>query len=454
MSKKVNVVFFLKVLVVLSLVVLPFLASAIYQSLISPNPKVKFAGGFAGGRYDEFVQAFVAELNENSELNESTSIQSGGSYANLELLKNRKVDFALFQSGSDQKEDLETEHRKVMFISNIFPEIVHLLVREDISTERVRKLDFTKIAIGLPTSGDYRSGMALVSHLNLDREGILIKNLDYNETLEAFKAADIELAILNVGLGADVIQTFVDSAGCRLIDLPMRDAFLSKHVAYNGYTIPEGTYYSQKEKTPEQDIKSVAVHAQLLTHQDVSSVVVGEVLETLHGSKFVRQNRLRDLFLEGNAYALKQPEFSLHTGAERYYDPHFQPWINPDFVDATEGIRSFVFSALIGIFLLFRWFRVRRERSQEHNLDQFIHRILAIEQEQIQLDRDYSTKEIDQLESYLDEITELRRQALLEFTAHELNDDPAIECFINMSHALSEKINSKLTRDSIRKNRT
>ncbi|MEC9094550.1 MAG: TAXI family TRAP transporter solute-binding subunit, partial [Planctomycetota bacterium] len=440
-------------LAVLLLVAMPFLGSAIYQKLISPNPHVKFAGGFAAGRYDEFVQAFVTELNENSGLNESTFIQSDGSYANLLLLKNRDVDFALFQSGSDQKEDLQADHRKVRFISNIFPEIVHLLVSKNFSDERVRKLDFTKIAIGLPASGDYRSGMALVSHLKLDREGIEIKNLNYTDTLKAFKSGEIDLAILNVGLGADVIQTLVDSAQCRLIDIPMRDAFLAKHVAYNDYTIPEGTYYSPKSRTPAQDLKSVAVHAQLLTHQDVSSTVVSEVLKTLHHSKFVRQNRLRDLFVAGNTYALKQPEFPLHTGAARYYDPHFRPWINPDFVDATEGIRSFVFSGLIGIFLLFRWLRVRNERSQAHKLDLFIHRILAIEQEQIQLDRDYSDQEIDKLETYLDEITELRRQALLEFTAHELNDDPAIECFINMSHALSEKINSKLTRDSIRKNR-
>ena len=110
-----------------------------------------------------------------------------------------------------------------------------------------------------------------------------------------------------------------------------------------------------------------------------------------------------------------------------------------------------MFSGLIGLFLLFRWLRIKSERSQAHKLDEYIHRLLAIEQEQMVLDGDYTGEQILRLEGYLDEVTELRREALEEFTAHQLNDDPAIECFISMSHALSQKVNAKLTRDAIRK---
>ena len=44
---------------------------------------------------------------------------------------------------------------------------------------------------------------------------------------------------------------------------------------------------------------------------------------------------------------------------------------------------------------------------------------------------------------------ELFAEVLKEFTAHELNEDRAVECFLQMCHALSDKINAKLTRNCI-----
>ena len=393
----------------------------------------------------------VEELNRSSQLNRASSTLSGGSYENLELLKQRKADFALFQSGADEKKDLKEEHKQIVFVSNVFPEVAHMLVRSDIGEPQIANLSFSRIAVGVPSSGDYRVGMALLSHYNLKKPGVTILPMTYTEMGEAFRNSEVEMAIINVGLGADIVQSLIEDVNCQLVDLPMHDAFLTKHVAYSSYTIPEGTYYAGKNRIPARELKTVAVNAQLLTREDVPSKTVREVLQTMNHAKFLKGNRLRDLFIDGNRYAVRQPEFPLHQGAARYYDPSFRPLINPDFVEATEGIRSFFVSGLIGLFLLVRWLRKKSERSQAHKLDEFIHRLLGIEQEQMELDSNYSEEDIARLERYLDEITDLRRHAMTEFTAHELHDDPAIECFIVMSHALSEKINSKLTRDAIRK---
>lgn len=451
MSKKKDVYLLLRILVVVVLVAFPFLASGIYHAITAPRPSVRFAGGLEGGRYDEFAKSLVNELNESSQLNRSTSLQSGGSYENLKLLEDQKVEFALFQSGSDQKEDLMVEHKEILFVTNVFPEVAHVLVRSDITQEQIDNLDFYKIAVGVTTSGDYRVGMALLSHFKLDGPEVEVRSMDYQETVDAMNSRQVEMAILNVGIGAEVVQTLMDDVQCRLIPVPMRDAFLAKHVAYASYTIPRGTYFSGGDRSPAEDIETIAVNAQLITRQGVSSQVVHEILQTLNHARFLKQNQLRDLFLGGRSYALTRPEFNIHPAVPRYFDPTIRPWINPDFVEATEGIRSFVFSGLIGLYLLIHWLKKRNERSQEHKLDHFIHRLLAIEQEQLALDRNYSDEDIQKLEQFLDEITELRREALIEFSAHQLNDDPAIECFISMSHALSEKINSKMTRDAIRR---
>ena len=136
----------------------------------------------------------------------------------------------------------------------------------------------------------------------------------------------------------------------------------------------------------------------------------------------------------------------MHPGAEHIYNPELKPLLNPDFVDATEGLRSFFFSLLVAGWLLARWLRDRRLKQDEHELDQFVRRVLDIERRQLGLDEDESGDDVEQLQRLLDEVTQLRQEALGEFNAHSMNEDPSVACFVQMCHALSNKINAKLTR--------
>ena len=58
---------------------------------------------------------------------------------------------------------------------------------------------------------------------------------------------------------------------------------------------------------------------------------------------------------------------------------------------------------------------------------------------------------IEPLQTLLDELTGLRQEALAELTAHELNEDQAAGNFLAMSHALSDKINAKISRQRLDK---
>jgi hypothetical protein len=62
------------------------------------------------------------------------------------------------------------------------------------------------------------------------------------------------------------------------------------------------------------------------------------------------------------------------------------------------------------------------------------------------LDQTDAGNDGEALQLLLDEVTKLRQEALRKLTAHDLNDDPAATAFIGMCHALSDKINAKLTR--------
>ena len=78
-------------------------------------------------------------------------------------------------------------------------------------------------------------------------------------------------------------------------------------------------------------------------------------------------------------------------------------------------------------------------------MDSYIRRLLEAERRQVDVDGRNPGDE-ERLQQFLDEVTMLRQQALSQFTAHQLNEDRAVDCFIEMCHALSDKLNATLTR--------
>ncbi len=120
-----------------------------------------------------------------------------------------------------------------------------------------------------------------------------------------------------------------------------------------------------------------------------------------------------------------------------------------EFVEGTEGLRSFLVSSLIAIFLIFRWYRSTVRRRKEHWLDQCITSLLDIERRQLNLDQKPGSNDVSRLQKLLDEVTDLRQGALRKVSAHDLSEDRAADCFLEMCHALSDKINAKISRQRL-----
>jgi hypothetical protein len=74
---------------------------------------------------------------------------------------------------------------------------------------------------------------------------------------------------------------------------------------------------------------------------------------------------------------------------------------------------------------------------------------MEIEIRQIDIDGSADAKQVEALEKMLDEVTLLRQEVLKDFSAHELRDDRAADCFLEMCHAISDKIGAKLLRQRL-----
>ena len=408
---------------------------------------VVIAAGPPDGRYEQLAKALAKELQHRLGIT-VIARQTRGSLENLHLLESNEVSLGLYQSETktilEQGNDSNATTR---FVANLYPEYLFPIVASS------RSLDLTQLQNHVVSCNDHMSGDHAMLTLLLEHVGLASDSdyttISYMNLPQALQAGEVDLAVISCGLGAPVLEHLLQGNHATLANIPFLTSFVSKNVALTRRMIPAGYFAMQPSPLPPQDFHTVTTEAQLLASEEAPVRVVEAVTEIMMDPRFQRRLKLTDLARGGQDYASSRPEFPIHVGASHIYTPELKPLLNPDFVEGTEGIRSFLVSIVAAIWLARRWWRRRALLSQEHRLDRYIRDVLQIERDQIGVDGD-QLKDSDALQELLDRVTHLRQAALSEFTAHELNEDQAVDCFVEMCHALSDKISGKLTRHTLR----
>lgn len=438
---------------VVALLSLPFVAHGVYRRITALPAEITIATGPEHGRYRLVTASLGREIEQRLGV-DVRFVHTSGSLENLRLIQEGRADFALFQPGTHRILGARLSGpREPAFVANLYSEVVHLIVRRGSGVEHPGDLRGKRVAVGQPQSGDYAMSRVLLEHLGLEESDFEPLAISFTEIRRRFEdeSAPLDAAFVTAGVQAPILRDLLATGGCELVAVPYVEALAANDLSFEEYTLPAGLYRSFDPVQPPADFRTVAVRAQLLTWREASTSLVTAVGEIVLSQEFAKDNALTELFDHGRNYARHMPDFPMHAGAQNVYDPELRPLLNPDFVEATEGMRSFVVSMLIAVWLAWRWYRQRLERKQEHRLDKYIQALLAIERRQLELDQREGYADIPRLQELLDEVTTLRRQALRRLTAHELKEDRAADCFLEMCHSLSEKIDAKLLRQRLDK---
>lgn len=452
----------IRLVVLLVLILLPL---AVWWCCLRSPPfprQLVIATGRVDGRYAAISQALAERIETELEI-PVRLLPTNGSLDNLHHVQRQTADFALYQPGTREALDEHVsdvaepagawfqpqDAGNVAFVANVYSQPAHFIVRREagITGPADLKGKHHRVSLGLSNSGDLAMSLALLDHFNLDRQSDIDAKigLDYVEIERLFQAGELDAAFITVGAQADVFRRIAEIEACQFLAIANVEALLRNNLYVSPYTVPRGLYRFDPP-VPEEDVPTVAATAQLLTRTDLPRRLIEAVTGLIHDEEFIKENRLWELSAGGREYALAKPEFPLHPGARAYYYPELRPLLDPGFVESWEGMISLACSAAIGLFFVFRWLRKERDRRKDHRLDRFIHSLLDIERRQMPLDESESGDDVGELQRLLDEVTLLRQEALSKFTAHHLNEDCGADCFIHMCHALSDKINAKLTR--------
>lgn len=432
---------------ILLLVATPVIGYWVYQQWTAAPQIITIASGSEGGAYFEVATRLANDLRQQRQI-EVRVLKTSGSIENIQRLVEGKVDFALYQPSAmesfqdDKAQSLVTS--EVSTVANLYLQVVHLVVHSKSGISLPEQLRGKTVSVGLPRSGDHAMAKLIFREYGISMDEVNKLHLDYGELPAKFREGKLDAAILCVGTNAPILNRLFADPDIRVVGIPHADSMVLKNLSLFPSKIPPGLYRADPDR-PASSISTISTGAQLLTRKSMHQGLVSDVTLLATNPDFARSNGFSDLFAEGRDFAKRRPEFPIHPGATAVYSPNF----DIGQFEGWEALYSLLASGVIGAVIAMQWIRKMRIQSQEHRLDHYIHQLLGIERKQLDLDEEDSTDGRVELQRLLDEVTFLRQEALKEFTAHELNEDPAAECFIGMCADLSAKINAKISRQRL-----
>ena len=221
-----------------------------------------------------------------------------GGEENLRLLREGKVALALSQADA-ALEALEGKGRffaegpyaTLRAVGSLYPEPVHVLVRDESPFNTTEDLRGARVAVGIAGSASRATALRMLGAHALGPQGIVPLDMALGEGLVALRDGTADAVVQVIGVPADSVRGALAEVPLRLLPLSKKaiEELVRAKAGYFAYTIPRGTYAMQTE-----DVPTVATAALLLVGTGLSEAEVSGI------TRFVFQEG-RDLAVRGSA---------------------------------------------------------------------------------------------------------------------------------------------------------
>jgi TRAP-type uncharacterized transport system substrate-binding protein len=352
-----------------------------------------------------------------------------GTGENLQLLREKQVDFAFIQDGVG---DLP---RGVSLVSPVFSEQVFVLARHDgevADSTYERLADSESIFAGTSESGMRKSAEEVLRHYGINPD----------RTRFTASEEDADVLILTASMYSPLFERHMRSGSYEILPLDA-PALAARHSHYYESTVPKAFFGYAEDETPipPSDVSTIETTAFLAVREGISNIAVERVLESFYAESCPTTQPRVMSFDEAKMRIDQRP---FHPAAASYFDP-FDPGPIASWIEALAGSYDLIFACFAGSFFLWT---VRQRRIEQraisamhqarHELDKFLSRTIKIE-------RDLSkTNDPERLETLLAMVTEIKLDALTELTHSELRRDRSFSIFLAQCANLIGRIQRKL----------
>lgn len=280
---------------------------------------LEFTTGGTGGTYyplgGELAEIFSAETDASVNY-----VESGGSGENLGRVYNEQSQLALTQNDTaalaytGDLEDLEgIEINNVGWIANLYPEAMHIVVREDSGIETIEDLEGATIAVGDAGSGTRAISDAILEYYEID---FTPEVTDFGASTEMLGDGQIDASMFVAGPPVAALTSLAATTDVTLLSVEDADAEeIAEGGLFDPYTIESGTY-----DFVEDDVTTISVFAALVasTTQVSDDLAYDLTAALFDNSESITLDVGENIGLDEALLGLG--DLPLHPGAERYFE--------------------------------------------------------------------------------------------------------------------------------------
>ena len=283
---------------------------------------VNIATGGTAGTYYPLGGAMAEVLNKNIPGMNASAQSTGASVANVNMLKEGKVDIGFVQNDIAYYAVTGTEMfqgkqvKNLQGIATLYPENVQIVTLAKEGITSVSQLKGKRVAIGAAGSGVEANARQILAAYGLTYDDIDEQYLSFSEAANGLQDGTIDAAFVTAGYPTVAVQDIAARKAVTVlsIDAAKADALIAKYPFYTRTTIPAGTYPGQKN-----DIEGVAVMAMLVATDEMSAKECYEITKALYSNldKIKASHSVGALITkEGAGEGMALP---INPGAEKFF---------------------------------------------------------------------------------------------------------------------------------------
>jgi len=289
----------------------------------APDKKfINIATGGTAGVYYPLGGAIAEILNKNVPGVNATAQSTGASVANINMLKDGKVELAMVQNDTTYYAFKGTEMFKDKQVANVrgmatlYNETIQIIVMADSSIKTIQDLKGKKVAVGSIGSGTEANARQILETYGITYNDLSPQYLSFGEAANGLKDGNVDVAFVTAGAPTAAIQDIAFQKKVRLIGIEgdKADALIKKYPFYAKQIVPANTYPGQTA-----DLATVAVKAMLVVPENLDVDTVYNMTKAI----FANTDRLKAAHKLGEgitkATALEGMPIPLHPGADKFF---------------------------------------------------------------------------------------------------------------------------------------
>jgi NMT1-like family len=258
---------------------------------LQPNPprRVTLATGPAQSAYAEFGQRYRKALAADGI--EVVLLESEGSSANLQLLRDGAADLAFVQGGTGELQPGDTE--ELESLGSLFVEPIWLFYREDTARRvtasgrlsSLAQLRGLRMNVGTPGSGVPTLMDKLLEANRVDPARVHRTQLGQTPATVDFLAGRLDALVFASAPESLMVQMLLQTPGVRLMDFPQNEAYGRRFPFLTPVTLPRGVV-DLAANVPPSDVRLVASTTSLLAREGTHPALLqlfAQAAQTLHG---------------------------------------------------------------------------------------------------------------------------------------------------------------------------